>query len=62
MEILNQLYKEEWADFEQRPKRVEEWLSTGEYPVNPNLDQTALATCAVIASTIMNFEEFSIKK
>ena len=60
--LMQELYEAERSDFQRNPEQVDKWLSTGEYPVDDNLDRTQLATCAVIASTIMNFDEFSIKR
>lgn len=62
LKLLSELYQEELTDFQSNPQRVKDWLSAGEYPVDQQLDQSALAACAVIASTIMNFEEFGVKK
>lgn len=62
LDILTELYEAEKTEFAARPQRIQDWLSTGEYPVDQTLDQTELAACTIVASTIMNFEEFSIKK
>ncbi len=61
LEILENLYEEQFKVFEKDGKKTKEWLSTGEYPVDKSLDKTKLATCAFVASTIMNFDEFVIK-
>jgi Protein of unknown function (DUF1553) len=59
--ILKNLYEEEFKIFEKDRKKAKDWLSVGEHPVDKSLDKTELATCAFIASTIMNFDEFVIK-
>ncbi|MFT4568301.1 MAG: hypothetical protein ACI9FN_003270 [Saprospiraceae bacterium] len=38
------------------------WLSSGEYQVDPSLNKTALAVNTMIVSTIMNFDEFVMKR
>lgn len=62
MDILLNLYKEEHADFGREPERALKLLEAGEHPVNKTLSTTDLATCTVIASTLINFDEFIIKR
>ena len=59
---LVELYDKEKEEFLKDSNRTKEWLSTGESKVDDSLDQTTLATCAFIAITIMNFDEFVIKR
>jgi hypothetical protein len=61
-EKMLSLYKEELQAFEQDQNRAQQWLSVGEYPVDKSLDRTQLAAFATIASTLMNFDEFVIKR
>lgn len=60
--LLKQLYAEELANFKKNPKRVQELLSVGEYPVDKKLDPTELAAWTVVTSTIMNFDEAIVKR
>ncbi|SKB82218.1 DUF1553 domain-containing protein [Dyadobacter psychrophilus] len=62
MSILKELYEEEYSDFSKNPKRVKEVLSTGEYPVDKMLDPAQVAAGTIVASTVMNFDEFLIKR
>lgn len=62
MAILLNLYKEQYADFKQKHDEVPQLLAQGEYPVNKALPATDLATCTIIASTLMNFDEFIVKR
>jgi len=62
LDVLKSLYEEEVENFQKDEKRTDEWLSIGEYPVDESLDQVELASCTVVVSTIMNFEEFVIKR
>ena len=61
-EKMLSLYSEELEAFEQDAARTEDWLSVGEYPVDESLDQVELAAYTTIASTLMNFDEFVIKR
>lgn len=60
--ILKDLYQQEWQAFKQQPERAEKLLAEGEYPRDKTLPPTQLATCAVVANTLMNFDEFVIKR
>jgi hypothetical protein len=62
MTILKELYEEEYSDFSKNPKKVKEILSTGEYPVDKMLNPAQLAAGTIVASTVMNFDEFLIKR
>ncbi len=62
VKVLVQLYQEEWADFKKNPKRTNELLSVGEYGVAKNLDKSQLAAMTIVASAVMNFDEFVIKR
>lgn len=61
LQILENLYDEQFQVFKKDLKKSKDWLSSGEYPMDKKLNKTELATCAFIASTIMNFDEFVIK-
>lgn len=60
--ILKDLYQEEYSDFVKNPKKVKEILSAGEYPVDRTLNPAQLAAGTIVASTVMNFDEFLIKR
>ncbi|KAA5545780.1 DUF1553 domain-containing protein [Adhaeribacter rhizoryzae] len=62
LKILKNLYQEELADFEKHPDRATKLLQEGEYKINKTLRPAKLATCAVVANTLMNFDEFVIKR
>lgn len=62
LEKMRSFYQEEIADFEKHPDRVQNWLSTGEYPVDQSLDPVRLAASTTVATTLMNFEEFVMKR
>lgn len=62
MNILLDLYHKEYADFEKTPERAFKLLEEGEYPVNKDLPPLDLATCTIIASTLINFDEFIVKR
>ena len=60
--LIKQLYAEELADFIKNPKRAQELLSVGEYPVDKKLNPAELAAWTVVTSTIMNFDEAIVKR
>ena len=60
--LIKQLYAEELADFIKNPKRAQELLSVGEYPVDRKLNPAELAAWTVVMSTVMNFDEAIVKR
>ena len=62
VKLIQQLYTEELADFRKNPKRAQELLSVGEYPVDKKLNPAQLAAWTVVTSTIMNFDEAIVKR
>jgi hypothetical protein len=62
MKILLSLYNEEYADYSKNPAKADELLKQGEFPVNKSLDKIELASSAIVASALMNFDEFIIKR
>ena len=56
------LYHEEEKEFRDNPDRASQWLSVGEYPVDQSLDQIKLAASTSVATTLMNFDEFVMKR
>ncbi|MGV3641919.1 MAG: DUF1553 domain-containing protein [Adhaeribacter sp.] len=62
LDLLLKFYKEELQDFSQSPGRAASMLQQGEREVDTSLAPDQLATCTVIASTLMNFDEFLIKR
>ncbi|MEM6317674.1 MAG: DUF1553 domain-containing protein [Bacteroidota bacterium] len=59
---LSNLFEEVKADFKKDKKAVKELLSIGEQPVNRQLDAVELSAYTMIASTVMNFDEFVMKR
>ena len=60
--ILKNLYQEELQDFNRNQGRAEKLLQEGDYKRDKTLPPAELATCAVLANTLMNFDEFVIKR
>jgi hypothetical protein len=56
------LYQEELNAFQENPKRAQELLNVGEYPADRSLKETELAAFSVLATTLMNFDEFVMKR
>ncbi len=59
---LAKLYRQELRDFKDQPDRLDPWLSSGEHPIDESLDRSQLAAYTTIATTIMNFDEFTMKR
>ena len=60
--LMTQLYKDEYQDFSRNPKRAAELLNVGEFKAGKQLNKSELAALTVVASTVMNFDEFVIKR
>jgi hypothetical protein len=59
---LKQLYEEELADFRKQPKRAMQLLTVGEYKHDTKLEANEVAAYTIVASRIMNFDEFVVKR
>jgi hypothetical protein len=59
---LTRLFDKEWAYFKENPQKAADLLTVGEFPFNQNLDTAELAAYAIVASTLMNFDEFTVKR
>ncbi len=62
IQLLSELYREEFEAFQAEPSRIDSLLGVGEYPVNNNLDTTQLAAGTIVASTILNLDETITKE
>jgi hypothetical protein len=61
-ESLEALYRAQLADFEKTPARAESFLKVGEAPRDTKLPAAPHAAMAVVASTLINFDEFVMKR
>ncbi|CAG5069381.1 hypothetical protein DYBT9623_02117 [Dyadobacter sp. CECT 9623] len=61
-QVLKELYEEEYSDFSKHPAKVKSILAAGEYPVDKSLNPAQVAASTIVASTVMNFDEFLIKR
>jgi Protein of unknown function (DUF1553)/Protein of unknown function (DUF1549)/Concanavalin A-like lectin/glucanases superfamily/Planctomycete cytochrome C len=59
---LLDLYETEYTYFKKNLDKAEKLLSVGEYPRDKNLDMAEVAAYTVVASTVMNFDEFVMKR
>ena len=59
---LDDLYRAELEDFRKEPDRTRSLLSVGEYSRDEALDPAETAALAVVASTILNFDETVMKR
>jgi Protein of unknown function (DUF1553)/Protein of unknown function (DUF1549)/Concanavalin A-like lectin/glucanases superfamily/Planctomycete cytochrome C len=60
--LLETLYREEHAGFAQDPRRAIKLLSVGEHRRDPAFAAAESAAYAVVASTLLNFDEAVIKR
>ena len=60
--VLKELYEKEYAYFKQNLDKAEKLLSVGEFPRDKSLDTAEVAAYTIVASTIMNFDEFMMKR
>ena len=59
---LKDLYDTEYAYFKKNLDKAEKLLSVGEFPRDKNLDVAEVAAYTIVASTVMNFDEFVMKR
>ena len=58
MEILSKLYREQFERFQSDPSAAEQYLKIGEHPPDKSFPPPQLAATAVLASALMNLDEF----
>lgn len=59
---LRRLYDNQLAHYKQTPQQAAALLDTGEFPRNKDLRTDEMAACTIVASTLMGFDEFSMKR
>ena len=62
MELLTRQYRKSLARYRNETSAAEALLRIGDYPVDENLDKVETAALAVVANTIMNFDETYMKR
>jgi hypothetical protein len=62
IKLLMDLREKEYQKFKAEPDKSKGWLSAGLSKTNPNLEATALAANAVVASTILNSDAALTKR
>ncbi len=62
MELLMELQRKEWEKFRKYPEKTTGWLHAGQYQQAEGLDAALVASCAVVASTIMNSDATLTKR
>ncbi|RRB06552.1 DUF1553 domain-containing protein [Larkinella rosea] len=60
--LMNELYGVAYQGFIKSPKRAESLLKTGEYARDPGLKSPELAAYTIVANTILNYDEATIKR
>jgi len=62
LKLLRELYGAELAAFQKHPKKAAAWLKTGDAKVDPKLPAARLAALAVVANTLLNYDECLMKR
>jgi hypothetical protein len=60
LSILTDLFAKEWDFFKENKEKAAELLTVGEFKRDEHLDVVATASYTIIASTLMNFDEFVV--
>jgi hypothetical protein len=60
LSILTELYENQWAYFKENKEKAIDLLTVGEYQRDKQLDPVVTAAYTIVASTIMNFDEFAV--
>ena len=60
--ILQQLFEEQRSYFRQKPEEATQLLKTGEKPVDASVPPVELAAATLVVSTLMNHDEFVMKR
>lgn len=60
--LLKSLFEEEVIDFRKNKNRASELLRVGESKSDPSIETTQLAALTVVANTMLNFDEFVMKR
>ncbi|MDH3648466.1 MAG: DUF1553 domain-containing protein [Saprospiraceae bacterium] len=61
-QVLVKQYLDEKQRLAENSDRIDKLLSIGEYPHDDSLDKAEIAAYTVVASTIMNYDEFVMKR
>ena len=62
MQIMKNQYRFAMESYEKNPGKAEDLISIGEFPYDDSLDKTETAALAVVANTMMNFDEAYMKR
>lgn len=62
LNVLTAYYDEELKNFRENPNKARQLLKVGDFPAEKSIDPAELAATTMVASTIMNFDEFVIKR
>ena len=62
LQELKNLLDKELSYFKQNPEKAAELMTVGEYKRNESLDKIEVAAYSIVASMIMNFDEFTVAR
>ena len=62
MKLMNQQFQLAITKYQNQPDAAEALLAIGEYPFDESLDKTTTAALAIVANSMMNFDEAYMKR
>ncbi len=62
LKLMQNQFSVSLEKFTKNPSEASKLLNTGEFPVDPNLDHEKTAALAMVANTLMNYDEFYMKR
>lgn len=62
MKLMNQQYQMAITKYQSQPDAADELLEIGAYPFDKSLDRAKTAALAIVANTLMNFDEAYMKR
>ena len=62
LQILNDLYKQEFSKFEKSKENALAYLAVGDYKVPNEYQPSEMATLTLVANTLLNMDEMYTKR
>ena len=61
-DVLRELYDQQWKAFTSDTEKTSQYLKTGDKPFDESLEAPQLAALAVVANTLLSFDECVMKR
>ena len=62
IQVLTTLFAEEQTQFREQPDTAEKYVSIGQTPPLASIDPIELASMTLVVNTILNFDDFYMKR